>query len=211
MPVELSLSDTSSVVMRFLISVMMVAILLSASGAMAGAFEDGVAAYDRMDWATAIRVLRPLAERGDVKAQLLVAHMYSWGQGVPADRKEALRWYRRAAEQGDAVAEAEVGAAYWGIWGPPDIIPRDYSEAAKWYRKAADQGQREAQFALGFMYEDGTVGVPQDYALAHMWLNLAASQGHLVAKIELDKLVSKMTAEQIAEAQRLAREWKPTE
>ena len=76
--------------------------------------------------------------------------------------------------------------------------------------KAAEQGESFAQTSLGFMYEDGTEGVPQDYTLAHMWLNLAAAQGRPAAKIELDKLTSKMTAQQIAEAQRMAREWKPT-
>jgi uncharacterized protein len=131
------------------------------------------------------------------------------GRGVAADPVEGLRWYRKAAEKGDAEAEAEVGAAYWGAWGQPNPVQRDNSQALKWYRKAADQGQREAQYALGFMYDDGTEGVPQDYTLAHMWFNLAAAQGHLVAKIFLDKLAAKMAPEQIAEAQRLAREWKP--
>jgi TPR repeat protein len=192
-----------------LLSAATVAVRLCTSSASAGAFEEGEAAYNRFDWTTAMRLLRPVAEGGNVKAEHLVAMMYLWGRGVAEDPVEALRWYRKAAEQGDAEAEAEVGAAYWGAWGQPGPVQRDNSEALKWYRKAADQGQKEAQYALGLMYEDGTEGVPQDYALAHMWLNLAAAQGHLVAKTFLDKLASKMTPEQIAEAQRLARDWKP--
>jgi uncharacterized protein len=184
----------------------MVAILFSARGAMAGALEDGVAAYDRADWATALRLLRPFAERGDANAQYLVGNLYGSGYGVDSDPDEAVRWWRKAADQGEARAQDELGTAY--VWGLG--VHKDYSQAAKWFHKAAEQGEGFAQSSLGFMYEDGTKGVPQDYALAHMWLNLAASQGQPVAKIELDKLTSKMTAEQIAEAQRLAREWKPT-
>ncbi len=66
-----------------------------------------------------------------------------------------------------------------------------------------------AQTSLGYLYERGE-GVPQDYALASMWLNLATAQGQPVAKTEMDRLAAKMTPNQIAEAQRLAREWKPT-
>jgi len=59
------------------------------------------------------------------------------------------------------------------------------------------------------LYERGE-GVPKDFALAHMWLNLAAAQGQSGAQTELDRLASKMTSGQVAEAQRLARVWKPT-
>ena len=72
--------------------------------------------------------------------------------------------------------------------------------------KAAEQGRIFGRLAR---YERGE-GVPRDFALAHMWLNLAAAQGQGVAKIELDRLASEMTSGQVAEAQRRAREWKPT-
>jgi TPR repeat protein len=204
MPVEPCLSN------RLTMGGAIVAVLLSASSAFAGALENGEAAYNRNDWTTAMRLLRPVAEGGDVKAEHLVAMMYLWGRGVAADPAEAFRWYRKAAEQGDADAEAEVGAVYWGGWQPDSPVQRDTSQALKWFRKAADQGQEEAQFALGIMYERGAEGVPPDYALAHMWLNLAAAQSAGLAKVSLDELAAKMTPDQIAEARRLAREWKPT-
>ena len=87
-------------------------------------------------------------------------------------------------------------------------VTRDYAEAARWYRKAAEQGEALAQDNLGRMYEQGR-GVTQDYVLAHMWHNLAAAQGDDDAAKARDGLAQQMTPDQIAEAQRLAREWKP--
>ncbi len=86
-------------------------------------------------------------------------------------------------------------------------VRQDNAEAARWYRKAADQGDSLAQYELGQMYVDGE-GVPQDYVQAHMWFNLAASEIKIAAKFR-DDLASKMTPAQIAEAQKMAREWKP--
>jgi TPR repeat protein len=78
----------------------------------------------------------------------------------------------------------------------------------KWYRLAADQGYAHAQYNLGIMYAKGQ-GVPQDYVKAHMWFNLSAAQGEQDAAEHRDKVAQRMTPAQIAEAQKLAREWKP--
>jgi uncharacterized protein len=75
--------------------------------------------------------------------------------------------------------------------------------AAVWFRKAAEQGEIFAQTSLGYLYGRGE-RVPKDLALAHMWLSLAAAQGQPVAKVALDRLASKMSSGQVAEAQRLA-------
>jgi TPR repeat protein len=77
------------------------------------------------------------------------------------------------------------------------------------WRIAAEQGYAEAQCLLGVMYGNGN-GVPQNYILAHMWYNLATSQGHDNAKPKRDLVATRMTPAQITEAQRFAREWKPT-
>jgi TPR repeat protein len=94
-------------------------------------------------------------------------------------------------------------------------VPQDYTEAMKWYRLAADQGNASAQNNLGAMYGDGQ-GVPQDYIQAHKWHNLAASRFSGSEKDARDRAVknrdlvaTKMTPDQTAEAQKLAREWKP--
>ncbi|MDA1306902.1 MAG: sel1 repeat family protein, partial [Acidobacteria bacterium] len=89
-------------------------------------------------------------------------------------------------------------------------VPQDYVEAVAWYRKAADQGDAAAQYNLGAMYFKGE-GVPQDYVEAHKWRNLAASRatGDEQKKYAetRDATAKAMTPAQIAEAQRLAREW----
>jgi TPR repeat protein len=85
-------------------------------------------------------------------------------------------------------------------------VPQDHAQAILWYRKAADQGVADAQYNLGVVYESGR-GVPQDYAQAHMWFNLAAAGGDATALKARDMVASMMTPEQIAEAQKLAREW----
>jgi uncharacterized protein len=92
-------------------------------------------------------------------------------------------------------------------------VPQDSVEAVKWYRLAAGQGEAHAQHNLGVMYADGQ-GVPQDYVLAYLWYNLAASRlppGQIrdLAVKNRDIVARKMTPTQIAEAQRLAREWRP--
>lgn len=93
---------------------------------------------------------------------------------------------------------------------------QNYSEAGQWYRKCADAGSWQGQMSLGDLYLDGK-GVPKDLVLAYMWLNLAAaaapqnglvSMGNNIAK-QRDELAALMTQEQVAEAQRLSREWKP--
>ena len=110
---------------------------------------------------------------------------------------------------GHAGAQFNLGIMYSKGRG----VPQDYAEAVKWSRKAADQGHAGAQFNLGVMYHNGW-GVPQDYVEAHMWYNLAASRfpageaRDRFAKAR-DDLAARMTPAQIAEAQRLAREWKP--
>jgi hypothetical protein len=90
-----------------------------------------------------------------------------------------------------------------------DRVPQDYAEALRLYRLAADQGVNRAQKQLADMYLNG-LGVSQDFVRAHMWLNIAAADGSRDAAINRDAVVKHMTPAQIAEAQSLALEWKPT-
>jgi len=87
-------------------------------------------------------------------------------------------------------------------------LQQDYVEAMKWYRKAADRGLAVAQRKLGQMYDAG-VGVLQDYIRAHMWYNLAATNGDEIARKIRVAITNKMTPDQVAEAQKLARQWRP--
>lgn len=233
----------------------------------AGPLEDAATARKRGDYATALRLMRPLADQGNAEAQYDLGRAYNFGQGVPEDFAEAARWFRKAAEQGHSEAQLSLGYAYdQGEGVPKDHaeaarwyrkaaeqgnstaqsnlvhmyakglgVPKDYDEAARWFRKAAAQGDTsaqsalglrwsrdaaaqgdaDAQFKLGVMYAKGQ-GVPQDYVQAHKWFNLAASrfpasdaERRGKAASGRDAVAAKMTPAQIAEAQKLAREWKP--
>ena len=155
-----------------------VILLVSLSAPAWADFEEGFAAFERADYATAIREFLSLAEQGHAKAQFHLGFMYHQGQGVP----------------------------------------QDDAEAVKWYRLAADQGFADAQWFLGMMYTDGQ-GVPQDYVRGYMWINLAVAgfpsgphppdHRRHEASIALHFVADEMTPAQIAEAQRLAREWRP--
>jgi TPR repeat protein len=121
------------------------------------------------------------------------------------DHTEALRLCRPLAEQGDAMAQTTLGRIYENGIG----VTQDSTQAVSWFRKAAEQGEATAQTALGVMYESG-IGVPPDNVLAHMWLSLAAAQGNGDAAKLRASLARFMNPDQMAEAQRLKREWKPT-
>ena len=152
---------------KSLLAALVVSLSLAAPG-LAGPFEDGEAAYERGDYATALRLMHPLAEQGQANAQFSIGIMYAIGKGVR----------------------------------------QDYVEAVKWFRKAAEQGDASAQNSLGSMYLNG-YGVLQDFVEAHKWFNLAAARGNKDAEKNRVTVSIAMTRTQIAEAQRLAREWKP--
>jgi TPR repeat protein len=88
-------------------------------------------------------------------------------------------------------------------------VPQDDAEALKWLSLAADQSNADAQCNLGLMYADGW-GVPKDIVRALMWFNLSAAQGNQEAATKRKDVAPLTTRAQIAEAQKLAREWKPT-
>jgi TPR repeat protein len=158
----------------------------------------------RQDYAEAARWFRLAADQGKAIAQTLLGNMYSGGFGVPQDHAGAARWFRLAADQGEADAQSMLGFMYYQGLG----MPQDYTEAARWSRLAADQGNARAQALLGMMYDHGR-GVPQDFVSAHMWMNLASASGSK-GVIELrDNIAQRMTPAQIAEGQKLAREWRP--
>jgi len=160
--------------------------LLAALPAAAQDLQKGVAAYEGGDYATALRELRPLAEKGNAEAQTYLGLMYRYGEGVPKNYVEALKWVRKAVEQDYATAQHTLGSMYYRGQG----VPQDYAQAVKWYRKAAVQGLAQAQNNLGAMYEMGR-GVPQDHAEAVRWYRKAADQGHADAQNNLGSMYAK--------------------
>lgn len=148
-------------------------IILGAAAPAAAGFDDGIAAYERGDYAAAAREFRALAEAGHVGAQFNLAVMYGRGLGVPLDDAEALRWYT----------------------------------------KAAGQGHGGAQYNLGVRYGKG-LGVPRDDVRAHMWLSLAAprlpaGRYRERALLTRDLVAKRMSAADVAEAERRAAAWTP--
>ena len=137
-------------------------------------------------------------------AQVTLGGIFGEGRGVPQDYVEAIKWYRLAAEHGDAGAQLRLGSMYANGQG----VPQDYAEAARWYSEAAEQGNALAQVNLGGMYAHGQ-GVKADKVLAHMWYNLASAAGQSDASKYRNTVAESMKPEEIAEAQRLAREWTP--
>ena len=161
-------------------------------------------ATEQGDYATAIRELHPLAEQGLASAQFSLGLLYANGQGVPKDDGQARKWYEKAARQGHAEAQANLGVLLVYARGGP----QDYKMAVYWFRLSANQGNDLAQRKLGLMYERGD-GVQQDFILAYMWYSIGAAKGGEAGARLRDAIAKGMDPDQITEAQRLAREWKP--
>jgi TPR repeat protein len=164
--------------------------------------------YDRgivvpQDYQEAVKWYRIAADQGNADAQNNLGGCYDQGHGVTQDYVEAMKWYGKAADQGDAVAQCNLGNSYSQARG----VTQDYVKAVKWYLKAANQGDAVAENNLGACYANGN-GVIKDYVQAYKWHNLASAQGNELAKQFLPILEQRMTPEQIAEGQGLAREFK---
>lgn len=149
-----------------------------------------------------LTAMREQAEHGNARAQCNLGAIYDRDQNYA----EAVRWYRKAAEQDYDIAQYLLG----GMYEQGSGVTQDYAEAVRWWRKAAERGNAEALYNLGVMYATGR-GVAQNYVRAYMWATLASRAGGKSQKAAAslcDVLATKMTPAQIAEAQRLASERK---
>lgn len=180
------------------------------SGA-AKTYDEARAAYSKKDYATALRLFRHLAQRGNARAQDALGSMYARGEGVPRDKVEALQWFQMAenerealkayndgnyatalrifrplADRGQTLAEYIIGLMYANGQG----VPQDYAEAMKWHLKAAKQGEAKAQFSVGLMYFKG-LGTKQNLAEAFKWYRRAADQGDPIAQYNLAAMYAK--------------------
>jgi len=134
-------------------------------------------------------------------------HAAAFMRALIADRGAAAPTTRllEAAARDDPQAEFDLGVLYARGRG----VAKDYAEAGRWFRKAADHRIAAAQFNLGVMYAH-SLGVPRDYALAHMWFSLAAAQGEEDAAKARDGTAARMTASEIADSERMAGAWRPS-
>ncbi|MBU2548475.1 MAG: SEL1-like repeat protein [Proteobacteria bacterium] len=161
-------------------------------------------AYRQGDYKTAIKLLRPMAEKKDPIAQYTLALMYDSGKGAPADPAQAASWLAQAAEQGLAEAQIFLGSMYEKGRG----VEKDPARALAWYRRAADRGEPRAQFKLGLAYAQGEA-VDKDPIRAYMWFSLATAAGHEPAGKNKTVLGRELTADQKARADKLAAAWRP--
>ena len=147
-------------------------------------FDAARKAFQADNFQEATKEFTALAEAGDAKAQYYLGRIYAldWSQSSlngkdvrqPSDRKKSVYWYTKAGEQGEMLAQLELGKLYASnLAGGTDPD----GESAKWYRLAADQGDPGAQYTIGSCYERGR-GVAKDLTQAQQWYRGAAEQGH---------------------------------
>jgi len=123
------------------------------------------------------------AENDTTDALSYFGLMYGLGHTAPQNYETSAKWYKLAAEEGDAIAQVKIGIFFHHGVG----VQQDYGRALKWYRLSAEQGNAEAQTLLGVMYREGQ-GVRQHYETAAKWLKLGAKQGNAFAQKTLGSM-----------------------
>jgi hypothetical protein len=154
------------------------------------------------DWSEGAKWFSKAAEHGNADAQCNLGYIYLNGRGAPQDFNEAIGWFTKAAERGHVNSQLALAMMYSGIGD----VPKDYNETFKWCKKAADQGCFIAQINLAELYYEGA-GVAKDYVEAYKWLLIAGvREGYYEAKLK-QNIAAQMTHEQIAEAEKRAKEF----
>jgi TPR repeat protein len=170
--------------------------------------------YDKEEYEDAFNKIRSLAEQGNAEAQRKLARLYWFGKGVDENEKEAVKWFEKAAKQGDAISQTRLGLILWKSGGKKgkaiewfeksaeqgekhaqlylgEISEKMFNttEAIKWYKQAAEQGMATAQFCLGRAYERQKVmGISTNKKEAIEWYKKAAEQRYIGAVVRLTKL-----------------------
>ncbi|HEX3486157.1 MAG TPA: tetratricopeptide repeat protein, partial [Micropepsaceae bacterium] len=144
------------------------------AGILSSRLAEAFAAYDRYDYRSAYELLEPLARSGNAAAQARLARMYANGFAVTADQKQAVLWYRRAAEQNDPDGMAFLGFKL----EHGDGVAQDLAEAKRWYEKAVAAGSVAGINNLGLMYLRGH-GVERDFAMAKRLFEQGTAAGHV--------------------------------
>jgi hypothetical protein len=192
---------------------------LWAAALLASCLMQSALAYDSAKLEAALDALSPQtladwekqADAGDPVAQNVVGMAYKYGEVIPQNPALSLHWFLKAARQGDADAQFNLGRIYGKATGrvyeKQRAAPRDDITAAAWYRQAAEQNYAPAQFNLAQMYAEGSPSVPRDQAQAFFWLQRASAEGDRDAAAQLAKVDSALSAADRDRAQLLAIEW----
>lgn len=150
----------------------------------------GAAAFDKRDFSTALRLLSPLADRGDPIAQYFVGVMYLRGFGIEADPSRAVVLLSGAATAGIADAQNYVAAFY----RRGDHVQKDYAQAMQWYLLAARQDYQNAQYRIALLYDQNDYG-SRDIKLAYMWACIASTDENPEAKALRIRLETSLSAD----------------
>lgn len=159
-------------------------LICAISSVSAQSVKSGIDAWQRSDYAGAVAIWRPLAEKGDPDAEFNLAQAYRLGRGVPTNLAAAKTWFERAAAQGHVDAQTTLGLLLFQNG--------NQGEGLKWLKQAADQGEPRALLVYGTALVNGD-GVTQDPILGYAYVSRAAAQGLEPAKqtlAQLDKLIS---------------------
>lgn len=162
----------------------------------------GLAAYERGDFAAALRLFGAAAQAGSADAQFHLGEMYLYQHGVEESQITAADWYLKAASNGHPRAQSMLGTLFQNGWG----VDLDLERSALWYRRAAENGDPFGMAGLGELHVIGQ-GVPQDPVAALMWFDLAITHGGRFYVDFRDEIRQRMTVAQIDEAQRRADNW----
>ncbi|RJT92754.1 sel1 repeat family protein [Arthrobacter frigidicola] len=193
--------------------------IVLASTATLGMPNQALAAYDFSKLGAAIETLSPetvsdwekKARAGDAMAQNLMGLAYKCGMGVKQNHAASIQWFRRAAEQGEADAQFNLGRLYGsevdGMYKNGRAAPANDAEAFKWYRLAAEQGHTQAQVRLAQLFAKGLTDIAPDQVQAYQWMSLAAASGEPTAAKVVADYAAQMKPEQLQQAQLLAEEW----
>ena len=169
---------------------------LMTAPAAAQSVKTGIDAWQRADYASAVAIWRPLAERGDADAQFNLGQAYRLGRGVQISLSTAISWFERAATSGHVDAQTTLGLLLFQNGSK--------TEGLKWLRQAADQNEARAQLVYGTALYNGD-GVTQDRLLGYAYVNRSATQGLAAAQDTLSQLDELMPAPDRQRALALAR------
>ena len=185
------------------------AFALAAAPAIAGPFDDGMRLYEKHDYRAAFTAFHRAADAGDAAAMRRIGFLYYDGKGVAQDTPLALAWFAKAGEAGDLKSQSDLAFMY----ETGTSVPTDYAKAAYWAQKAAERGDAPSQFRLSILKYMGQ-GVEQDRVEAAKWWRIAMQVDYAPwaqqVRRNAELAEAKMTAEQIAEAQRRADDWLKT-
>ena len=168
------------------------------------------------DWLESAKWFSKAADAGDESAVFVLSFLGRYWRHRESTSTPPIIYelIEKVAKSGFAVAQFSLGVMNYPIGDPSfDAAKGNLAQALVWYRRAAEQGDIGAQVALGLAYAQG-IGVVQDYIEADKWFNIAASRAKSADELadiasHHNKLAHLMTSSQIAEAQKLAREWRP--